>query len=290
MYKGSFVAIVTPFHDDLSIHHERFASLLEWHIEQGTDGIVVLGTTGEAPTISTDEKLRLFQQAVSVVNGRVPVIAGTGSNDTMQTLALSRKAAALGVDGLLLVSPYYNRSNDAGLIQHFTTIADHVDVPIILYNVPSRTGQNLPVDVVETLSRHERIIGIKEASGNLSYTARVAAATPGDFLLFSGNDDVVLPVLSLGGSGVISVAANVIPGVMSKMVHSYLDGDTKTATHLQLEYLDLIDSLFIENNPIPVKELMNVMGLDVGGYRLPLYEMADKNKAFMKDIHRRYFS
>lgn len=289
MNSGSFVAIVTPFHDDLTINHDRFAELLEWHIEQGTDGIVVLGTTGEAPTISTEEKLRLFEQAVAVVNGRVPVIAGTGSNDTMQTLALSRQASALGVDGLLLVSPYYNRSNDAGLIQHFTTIADHVDLPIILYNVPGRTGQNLPVEVVRTLSHHERIIGIKEASGNLSYAARVAAATADDFLLFSGNDDVVLPVLSLGGSGVISVAANVIPGVMSKMVHAYLEGDVKTATHLQLEYLDLIDSLFIENNPIPVKELMNMMGLEVGAYRLPLYPMSGQNKSILNDIHRRYF-
>lgn len=289
MFKGSIVAIVTPFNENDEVNYVKLEALLNWHVDEGTDGIVILGTTGEAPTLSKSEKLQVFDFTVKVIDGRIPVIAGTGSNNTQETILFSQEVEALGVDGLLVVTPYYNKSNNMGYIHHFTTIADSVDVPIILYNVPGRTGCSLPVEVVESLSHHKNIIGIKEASGDLGYVSKVASAT-NDFLIFSGNDDTVLPVLSLGGSGVISVAANVIPKIMHEMVTAYLEGDNQKATLLQLKYLPLINSLFIETNPIPVKEMMNQLGHNVGGFRAPLFDMDDSNKTLISEIVGRYFS
>lgn len=289
MFKGSIVAVVTPFNEDLSINYDTLRELLNWHVENKTDGIVILGTTGESPTLSHDEKIEVFRFTVEVINKRIPVIAGTGSNDTLQTISFSQEVERLGVDGLLIVTPYYNKSNEKGYINHFTKIADSVHTPIILYNVPGRTGGSLSVNVVKELSSHKNIVGIKEASGDLGYVAKVASATPEDFLLFSGNDDVVLPVLSLGGHGVISVAANVIPEVIHNMVDFYLKGNLKEATKLQLEYLDLINSLFIETNPIPVKEMLAQLGLIKAIFRAPLYEISEENRVVIKNIVKRYF-
>lgn len=288
MVNGSIVAIITPFNEDLTINYDKLTELLNWHIEEGTDGIVILGTTGEAATLTKTEKIAVFKHTVEVVNQRIPVIAGTGSNNTKDTIELSQEAEAIGVDGLLLVSPYYNRSNNKGLYHHFNAVATSVSIPIILYNVPSRTGINIPVSVVKDLADVDNIIGLKEASGNLSYSAKVEAATPTDFLLYSGNDDVVLPILSLGGAGVISVVANVIPKEFSSMVHEYLAGNMQTAKTIQLNYLDLINVLFIENNPIPVKEVLNQLGKNVGGYRLPLFNISEKNKNVIKETLTRY--
>lgn len=274
MVHGSIVAIVTPFLPNGDVNFDKLTELLEWHIAHHTDGIVILGTTGEASTLSKEEKLAVFSHTVSVVNHRIPVIAGTGSNNTRETIEFSQQVEALGVDGLLVVTPYYNKTNNAGFIAHYTMIADSVRVPIIMYNVPSRTGVMLPVEVVSELSKHPNIIGLKEASGDLSYAITVRQQTSSDFLLYSGNDDVIVPLLAIGGAGVISVAANIIPEVIHNIVSSFLSGDLATARELQLQYLPLIHSLFLETNPIPVKEAMNHMGLNVGGFRMPLYPLS----------------
>jgi len=290
MFKGSFVAIVTPFNEDLSVNFDELTRLLNWHVEQQTDGIVILGTTGEAPTLSEAEKLKVFQHTVQVINGRLPVIAGTGSNDTLKTVSFSKQVESLGVDGLLIVSPYYNKGNRQGVIRHFTSVADAVNIPILLYNVPSRTGVNLDVDVVLELSRHPRIVGLKEASGDLSYATAICAKKPDDFVVFSGNDDLILPLLSVGGVGVISVAANVMPSAMHELVFAFLEGDIGHARKLQLDYLDLIHALFIETNPIPVKAAVSHIGFKPGGYRLPLAPLSEENREVLDEVLRRYFS
>lgn len=284
MFRGSYVAVVTPFNDDLTVNYDKLTELLEWHVEKKTDGIVILGTTGEAPTLSKDEKLKVFEHTVKVINHRIPVIAGTGSNHTTDTIKFSKQVERLGVDALLIVSPYYNKGNRSGLIQHFTSIADAVKIPIILYNVPGRTGVNLDVDVVVELSQHRNIVALKEASSDISYAAKVCASVPKDFVILSGNDDLVVPLLSLGGQGVISVSANIMPTQMHDMVESYLNGDIEKAKAIQLDYLPLINALFIEPNPIPVKEALNMLGFKVGGFRLPLAPLSDSNRKILKDI------
>lgn len=289
MFTGSIPAIVTPFTENLSVNYTKLKELLEWHVEQGSDGIVILGTTGESPTLTEEEKLQTIDFTVKVINGRIPVIAGTGSNNTMQTIDFSQKVEALGVDGLLVVTPYYNRSNEQGYINHFTLIADSVNTPIILYNVPGRTGSSLPVSVVKRLSEHKNIVALKAASGNMSLIMEYRASTDKTFHILSGNDDMVLPILSIGGSGVISVAANVIPKQFSDMVRFYLNGDISKAQDIQLSYLEFINSLFIETNPIPVKEMMNQLGMEVGLFRFPLFEMAEENKKIIREIVKRYF-
>lgn len=288
MFKGSIVAIVTPFNDDLTINYDKLGELLNWHVESGTDGIVILGTTGESPTLSKEEKLEVFRYTVEVIAGRIPVIAGTGSNSTLDTIAFSQEVERLGVDGLLIVTPYYNKANDQGFITHYTMIADSVNTPIVVYNVPGRTGCNLPVHVVKEISQHKNIVALKEASGDLSYFAQVASVVDKEFLLFSGNDDVVLPTLSLGGTGVISVAANVIPTEFSKMVSDFHKGNVKESIEAQLHYLELINNLFIEVNPIPVKEFLNQMGKNVGGFRLPLCEPTEPTKEVIAQMVRKY--
>ncbi|MDL2206566.1 4-hydroxy-tetrahydrodipicolinate synthase [Eubacteriales bacterium OttesenSCG-928-N13] len=282
MFKGSFVALVTPFLADGSVDFDRLRQLCEWHIEQGTDGLVVLGTTGESSTMTHEEDEDVVRCALEVVAGRIPVIAGAGSNCTQTALEKSLAYEKLGVDGLLLITPYYNKANARGMIEHFRVIADQVHTPIIMYNVPGRTGCNLPVACVEELSKHKNIVALKEASGNISYAAQVARYISDDFALFSGNDDMIVPMMSLGGAGVISVFANICPKQCHDMVQAWLDGDIQAARDMQLKYLDLINALFIEVNPIPVKEAMNLMGLHVGGYRLPLCPMEDKNREALK--------
>ena len=279
---GSIVALITPFHEDGSVNFDKLKELVEWHIANGTDGILVLGTTGESSTMSHDEDDQVVACAIEQAAGRVPIIVGAGSNDSHTQLEKSMKYEKMGADGLLLISPYYNKANRQGLIEHFLLSANAVNIPIILYNIPGRTGQSIPVDVVEELSHHPMIQGIKEASGNISYAANIAKLLNEDFKMYSGNDDIIVPMLSLGGSGVISVFADVMPKEAHELVQKYLDGDVKGSLELQMKYLDLIHHLFIEVNPIPVKEAMNLMGMNVGGYRLPLCPMAPENKEKLK--------
>lgn len=278
MLKGSIVALITPFHEDGSINFEKLEELLEWHVAHSTDGILVLGTTGESTTMSHEEDDEVVKKALEVVNGRVPVIAGSGSNDTQTMLEKSKKYADMGADALLAITPYYNKANEEGMIRHFTTVADAVSAPLILYNVPGRTSCALSVSAVEKLSKHPNICGIKEASGDISYAASISRFLSDDFVMFSGNDDIVVPMLSLGASGVISVFANTHPQECHDMVAKWMDGDQKGSLEIQQKYLEYIHALFYEVNPIPVKEAMNQMGMGVGGYRLPLYEMSQANK------------
>lgn len=277
-FSGSYVALVTPFHEDGSVHFEKLKELTQWHLEQGTDGIVVLGTTGESSTMSHEEDDAVAQCVIETVNGRIPVICGAGSNSTQTQLEKSRKYHAMGADGLLLITPYYNKANDEGMYRHFAAVADAVDTPILLYNVPGRTGCSISPACCERLSRHPNVAGIKEASGNISYTAKIARLVREDFVLFSGNDDMIVPVLSLGGSGVISVWANICPKQCHELVAAWQAGNTKRALELQLEYLELINALFCEVNPIPIKEAMNQLGMGVGGYRLPLCDISPSGR------------
>ncbi len=277
LFSGSYVAIVTPFNPDLSVNFAKLAELVEWHIAQGTNGIVACGTTGESATLSDEEQLAVIKQVITTANRRVKVIAGTGSNNTAHSLHLSVEAETLGADGLLLITPYYNKANDEGLYRHFITVADKIKIPVILYNVPGRTGMNIPIAVLKRLAGHENVVAIKEASGNLDYVLKIAAECP-DLAIFSGNDSQILPVLSLGGIGVISVAANVYPKAFADMCRFYREGKTAEATRLQLKYAAFIENLFTEVNPIPVKEAMNHLGHQVGGFRLPLYAMTDRLK------------
>ena len=280
--KGSIVALITPFNEDGSVNFKKLGELIEWHIANKTDGIVLLGTTSESPTMTHEEDEAIVKFAVELVNKRVPLIASSGSNCTQTMIEKSLQFQAAGVDALLCISPYYNKANNEGMYRHFADVADAVDIPIILYNVPGRTGCNIPVEVVERLAKHRNIAGIKEASGNLSYAAKVARFLSDDFVMYSGNDDVILPVLSVGGSGVISVWANLMPETVHTMVMDFLEGRTAKAIETQIHYLDLINDLFIEVNPIPIKEAMNLHGMEVGGYRLPLCEMTEAHRAILK--------
>ena len=275
---GSYVAIVTPFHADGSVNFDKLKELVLWHLDQGTDGIVTLGTTGESSTMSHEEDDDVARCVIETVNGRIPVICGAGSNSTQTQLEKSRRYHDMGADGLLLISPYYNKANDEGMYRHFAAVADTVDTPIILYNVPGRTGCSISPSVVARLAKHPNVAGIKEASGNISYTAKIAKLLNDDFCMFSGNDDMIVPVMSLGGCGVISVWANICPKQCHDLVAAFRAGDLKTAQKLQLDYLDLINTLFCEVNPIPVKEAMNQMGMNVGGYRLPLCEISQEGR------------
>ena len=282
IFTGAGIAIITPMNADGSINYQGLGDLIENQIANGTDAIIICGTTGEASTMTDEEHLECIRFAVEKTAGRIPVIAGTGSNDTRYAIELSKEAEAVGVDGLLLVTPYYNKTTQRGLIAHFTAIADAVNVPIILYNIPGRTGVNMEVATVKKLAEHRNIAAIKEASGNISYAAKLIAACCDNIDVYSGNDDMVVPLVSLGGKGVISVASHVIPKQMHDMVQYCLDNNFAEATKLQIEYLDLINSLFIEVNPIPVKEALNMMGVNVGPCRMPLYEMSDEHKAVLR--------
>ncbi|WP_320047842.1 4-hydroxy-tetrahydrodipicolinate synthase [uncultured Ilyobacter sp.] len=275
MFTGSGVAIITPFKKTGEVNFEKLVELIEFHIENKTDSIIVTGTTGEASTLSDEEHLAVIKCVVDTVKGRIPVIAGTGSNDTRHGIELSVEAEKLGADGLLQVTPYYNKTNKEGLIKHFEKIAESVNIPTILYNVPGRTGMNIPVDVVAHLSKNEKIVGIKEASGNISYAVEVARLCNDNFAMYSGNDDIIVPILSIGGKGVISVVANILPRETHDMVDLFLKGEVEKSRELQLYLKPFIDSLFIETNPIPIKKAMNLTGYDVGGLRLPLYEMSE---------------
>ena len=281
-FTGSGVAIITPF-DGNTTNYEALGELIDWQIEQGTDAIIICGTTGEASTMPDAEHLAAIEYTVERVAKRVPVIAGTGSNETAHAIELSKKAEELGADGLLQVTPYYNKTTQKGLIAHFGAIADAVNIPIILYNVPSRTGVNISIPVLKELAKRDNIVAIKEASGNISYTVQVAAEVP-ELYIYSGNDDMIVPVMSLGGKGVISVLANVMPKETHELCKAYLDGECTKATKMQLDLLDLVNALFIEVNPIPVKTAINLMGKNGGNLRLPLVDMADDTLAKLKAV------
>ena len=287
IFEGSGVAIVTPFNDN-GVNYKKLKELLEWHIKEGTDAIIICGTTGEATTMSEEEKKLTIKFTVDVVNKRIPVIAGTGSNNTLSSIEMSKYAESVGVDGLLVITPYYNKTNSRGLIKHFEAINNSVNTPIILYNVPSRTGVNITPENLKELSTLSNVVAIKEASGNISQVVKMKALCGDKIDIYSGNDDQAIPILSLGGKGVISVLANIIPNAMHTMIKSYLNGDVKKALDLQLENLKLSNTLFIETNPIPIKTALNLLGKDVGPLRLPVYEMSDSNLMKLKDTLKEY--
>ncbi len=278
MLKGSIVALVTPFNQDGSVNYDELGRLLEYHINNNTGGIVILGTTGEASTLSFDEEAKIVEFSVKKVNKRVPLIVGSGSNETEKAVAMSKKYSEMGADYVLVITPYYNKTNESGLIKHFTAVADASKCPVIMYNVPGRTGMSISITALEKLSKHPNIYGIKEASGNMSYAAKVSRLLSKDFHMYSGNDDIVVPMMSIGAEGVISVLANVAPKQTAKICDLCLNGNYKEANKLQNDLLPLINDLFIEVNPIPVKEAMNHLGFNVGGYRAPLDYMSDKNR------------
>lgn len=280
IFTGSGVAIITPFKEDLSVDFEQLRKLIDFQIENGTDAIIICGTTGEASTLTHEEHLECIRVCIEHVNKRVPVIAGTGSNCTKTAVYLSKEAAKYGADGLLVVTPYYNKATQKGLMAHFTEVAKATDLPMILYNVPGRTGCNiLPETAVSLAKNVDQIVAIKEASGNISQVAKLAALAEGCIDIYSGNDDQIVPILSLGGKGVISVLANVAPKETHDIVAKYLAGDVKGSLELQLKYMKLVETLFCEVNPIPVKKAVNLMGMNVGGLRMPLTEMEPQNAA-----------
>ncbi|MGH4118570.1 4-hydroxy-tetrahydrodipicolinate synthase [Clostridium sp.] len=281
IFKGSGVAIVTPF-NERGVNFEKLEELIEWHINSKTDAIIVCGTTGEASTMSDQEKKETIKFVVDVVNKRIPVIAGTGSNDTAATINMSKWAEKIGVDGLLVITPYYNKTTQKGLVQHFTAIASNVSSPIIIYNVPSRTGLNINPSTLLKLCAIQNIVAIKEASGNISQIVQIKALCGDNLDIYSGNDDQVIPILSLGAMGVISVTANIIPTDIHNMCELYFQGNHEEALKIQLKSLALNNSLFIETNPIPVKTAMNLMGMEVGPLRLPLCEMEETNLQILK--------
>ncbi len=270
IFTGAAIAIITPMNKDGSVNYDKLGELLEEQIASGTDAVVICGTTGESATLSGEEHMDVIKYAIDKVNKRIPVIAGTGSNDTAYAKEMSVDAEKAGADALLLVTPYYNKTSQRGLIAHFTAIADAVDIPIILYNVPSRTGCKIEIGTYKELAKHKNIVAAKEACGDISLVAQLAAET--DLDIYSGNDDQVVPIMSLGGKGVISVASHLIPKEMHDMAEFALKGDFKRAAELQLKYLGLMKALFCDVNPIPVKEALNIMGKDVGECRLPLFK------------------
>jgi len=281
LFKGSCVALVTPF-DDTGVNLPAFEKLVEFQISEGTDALLVCGTTGEPSTMSANEKRDAIECVVNKAAGRVPVIAGVGGNNTDKCVKTAKLASALGADAVLAVTPYYNKCTEAGLIAHFTAIADASDKPLIMYNVPARTCVNISPAAAEKLAAHPNIIGIKEASGNISQIAEIARLTAGNMEIWSGNDDQIQPILSLGGMGVISVLANIMPRYTHDMVDAYLNGDPARACEMQLAVLPLVSALFCEVNPIPVKTALNLMGFEMGALRLPLCDMSPANLEILK--------
>lgn len=287
IFRGSGVALITPFTNDDRVDFEKLGKLLDYHLENSTDAIIINGTTGESATLTDEEKVEIIKFTVDRVNKRVPVIAGTGSNNTKHAIEMSKKANELGVDGLLVVTPYYNKGNENGIYEHYRLIAEAVSCPIILYTVPSRTGVNLSIKLLKRLSQIDNIVAIKEASGNISYAGEIAREVP-ELDIYSGNDDMTIPLMSLGAIGVISVSANIIPKIVHNMCMEFLEWDIERARTLQLEYNSLVDSLFIEVNPVPIKEVMNYLGYEVGKCRLPLGEMMEENREKLYQTIKNY--
>ncbi len=287
LFKGSGVAIVTPFKEG-KVDEAKMTELIKWHIEEGTDAIIVAGTTGESATLSKAEKLELFSLAMKAAEGKIQIIAGTGSNNTADSIALSVEAEKLGVHGLLLVTPYYNKPSQRGLYAHYKAIAEAVSIPVILYNVPGRTSVDLKPETVIELSKIPNILGLKEASGDVARIRPLAAALPADFMIYAGNDGEIVDVLESGGHGVISVLANIVPKEVHQITEEFFKGNHEVARKSQEYNQKLIDALFSDTNPVPVKEAMNLMGMDVGGFRLPLVEMDEENHQKLIGVLKEY--
>ncbi|KGO15713.1 4-hydroxy-tetrahydrodipicolinate synthase [Clostridium botulinum] len=287
IFKGSGVAIITPF-TEKGVDFNKLSELIEWHIKSKTDAIIVCGTTGEATTMTETEKKETIKFVVDKVNKRIPVIAGTGSNNTAASIAMSKWAESIGVDGLLVITPYYNKTTQKGLVKHFKAVSDAVNTPIIIYNVPGRTGLNIAPSTLKELCKDKNIVAVKEASGNISQVAQIKALCGDKLDIYSGNDDQIIPILALGGIGVISVLANVIPEDVHNMCELYLTGKVNEALKIQLDSLALTNALFIETNPIPVKTAMNLMNMKVGDLRLPLCEMNENNLEILKKELKAY--
>lgn len=283
LFKGCATAIATPFNEE-GINLKEFERLIENQIDQGVDGIVVCGTTGESSTMTKEEKLMVIEHAVKISDGRVPIIAGTGSNNTKEVIKMNEEVQKLGVDGVLIVTPYYNKTTESGLTQHYKAIARKTTLPIILYNVPSRTGMNIMPKTCLELSKIENIVAIKEASGNLSQVAEIANLCKDSLTIYSGNDDQILPVLSLGGKGVISVLSNIKPKFVHDLCYKFWEGNLKEAINMQIDAIPLIKALFSEVNPIPVKEALNMLGYEYGVPRLPLVQMSEDKKNILKAL------
>ena len=289
VFTGAGVALITPMHEDGSVNYDKLAEVIEYQIANHTDSIIICGTTGEAATLSTEEHIEVIKFCIEQVKHRIPVIAGTGSNCTSSAIELSQEAQNAGADALLCVTPYYNKATQAGLVGHFKAVADSVKIPIILYNVPSRTGCNIKPETVAAICKEaSNAVGIKEASGDLSQVAMLMSIMDGRLDLYSGNDDQIVPIMSLGGKGVISVLSNVAPRQAHEIAADYLAGDVKGACRKQLEAIELIKALFCEVNPIPVKHAMNLMGMEVGPLRMPLSPMEPKNLETLKNAMKNY--
>lgn len=284
IFEGVATALITPFSPDGSVNYAKLEELINKQIEDGVDGLVICGTTGESATLTEKEHMDVIRESVKFVNGRVPVIAGTGSNCTQTSIEMSKEAEEYGADGLLLVSPYYNKATAEGMYEHFADTANAVNIPVVLYNIPGRTGVNIEPETVYRLAKDvKNIVAVKEASGNISNIAKIAALTADlDFDIYSGNDDQVVALCAMGGKGVISVASHIIPKEMHDLVMSFRNGDAKKALEIQNKYLSLINTLFIDVNPIPVKEAMNLLGYEVGGYRKPLTPMSDAHREILR--------
>lgn len=288
IFTGAGVAIITPMNQDGSVNYDEFAKFIDFQIENGTDAIVVCGTTGESSTLRVVEHNEAIKWCVKYVNGRVPVVAGTGSNSTACAIEISKEACEAGADAILLVTPYYNKTSQRGLIAHYTAIHDATDKPIILYNVPSRTGLNIAPETAYELSKLPRVNGIKEASGNLEQVAKIRELCGDNLNIWSGNDDQIYDIMELGGKGVISVLSNICPQETHDIVQTYLDGNKEESKNLMDKYMKLAKAMFVDVNPIPVKEAVNLIGFNAGPCRLPLIEMDDKNKAYVKETMKEY--
>ena len=288
VFTGACPALVTPFHESGGVNFAAFARQIEAQLAAGADALCVCGTTGESATLTERERAALIESCAAQVNGRVPVIAGTGSNSTAKAAEASRQAQALGADALLLVTPYYNKATQDGLLRHYETVTGQVDLPVILYNVPSRTGLSFTAETYAALARDPRINGVKEASGDFSLISHTLALCPADFTIWSGNDDQVVPMMALGAKGVISVACNLVPEVMVRLSHLCLDGDFSSAARLQTAYIDLIDTLFVEVNPIPVKAAMDMLGMEAGLPRLPLCPPSPAHQRLLRQVLAEY--
>ena len=286
-FTGSGVALVTPFNPDGTPNYEKLSELIEMHIAHKTDAIIICGTTGEASTLPDDIHLDIIKYTVEKAAGRIPVIGGTGSNDTAHAIDFSVKAEQFGCDAVLCVTPYYNKATSKGLVAHYKAISDAISIPIILYNVPSRTGVNISIPTLKELAKIENVVAIKEASGNISYAIKAAKEVP-ELHIYSGNDDMIVPMLSIGAKGVISVVANILPEDTHNICEKYLSGDAEASLKLQLDMLELINNLFIEVNPIPIKTAMNVLGYEVGPLKLPLCDMEDAHLEILKKSLRDY--
>ncbi len=289
VFTGAGVALATPFKENMEVNFDKIEELVDFHVDNGTDCIVVMGTTGEAATLTHEEHLECIKVVIDRVKGRIPVVAGTGSNCTETAIYLSKEADRYGADGVLVVTPYYNKATQNGLIGHYTEVAKNINCPLIMYNVPSRTGCTLqPATIAKLVKDVDNIVGVKDATGNLSMTAKTMQLTEGNIDLYSGNDDQIVPIMSLGGIGVISVLSNVAPKQTHDICQAALDGDFKTAAKLQLAAIPLVDALFSEVNPIPVKAALNLMGKEVGDMRMPLTNMEEANKKVLEAAMKEY--